>query len=145
MRCATNTGGISAHAVDLLALDNLQNSATNLAIPAFPATVSRTVCHDVQYAFFEPEAPEVAFRQLALCGRALPAEEAYSILMAMKRLGGDAELKVEALRFFGKFFGTRSDYYVFECRMVERPEKVCAMLPSLAAVLAEVVGKVQNR
>ena len=81
-----------------------------------------------QYAFFEPERPEAALSQLARCGEALPPAEATEVLLAMKRLGGDAEKKVEALRFWGKLFTLRGAYYVFECRMTERPEKarVCA-------------------
>lgn len=86
---------------------------------------------ELQYAFFEPEDPEEGLRLLPLCGIGFPKLEACQILLTMKQLGGNDDYKVEAMRFFGKFHTLQGQYYVFECRMMERPEKVTAlpMLP----------------
>ena len=78
----------------------------------------------MQYTFFEPEATEIGLAHLAHCGEVLTATERSEVLLAMKRLGSDAEKKVEALRFWGKLYSLAGCYYVFECRMSERPEKV---------------------
>jgi hypothetical protein len=78
----------------------------------------------MQYAFFEPEQPELGLSLFTACGVGLPEGEIYELLMAMKKLGGDAANNVEALRFFGKFYALNGCYYAFECRMSERPEKV---------------------
>jgi Radial spokehead-like protein len=85
----------------------------------------------LQYAFFEPERPEVALAQLVLCGEGLGVAECVEVLLAIKRLGGDLERKVAALRFWGKVHTTGMPYYIFECRLSERPEKVrrCSMAP----------------
>jgi Radial spokehead-like protein len=78
----------------------------------------------LQYSFFEPESPDALGQQMALSGHGLPREEMCGVLLAMKQLGGDADKKVMALRFFGKFWALRGMYYVFECQMAQRPEKV---------------------
>lgn len=54
----------------------------------------------------------------------MPKLEACEILLTMKQLGENDDHKVESLRFFGKFYTLKGQYYVFECRMMERPEKV---------------------
>ena len=61
---------------------------------------------------------------LTACGEGLPEVEQCGVLAAMQKLGGDAEKKVESLRFWGKAHATRGAYYVFECAMSERPEPV---------------------
>ncbi|KAG1671917.1 hypothetical protein FOA52_003484 [Chlamydomonas sp. UWO 241] len=47
-------------------------------------------------------------------GVGLGVSEMYGIMLAAKRLGDDPQRGVKAVRFFGKFFGLYSDYYVFE-------------------------------
>lgn len=78
----------------------------------------------LQYAFYEPEDPEEGLRLLPPCGAGVPKLEASQIVLTMKQLGENDDFKVEALRFFGKFHTLKGQYYVFECRMTERPEKV---------------------
>lgn len=80
----------------------------------------------MQYSYFEPERPEAALAALARCGEGLAPSEAAEVLLALKRLGGDPDKKAEALRFWGKVWTRRGAYYVVECRMAERPEKVRA-------------------
>jgi hypothetical protein len=83
-----------------------------------------------QYAFLEPSNPETALYMLPLCGIGVPKNEMLEVLLVMKRLGGDAAKNIKELRFFGKFFTLKGQYYVFECSMNERPAKVRA-LPSV--------------
>ncbi|KAG6543237.1 hypothetical protein Mapa_015488 [Marchantia paleacea] len=40
--------------------------------------------------------------------------ETHMIMLALKKLGDDPELGITSLRFFGKIFGTKRNYYVFE-------------------------------
>jgi hypothetical protein len=54
----------------------------------------------------------------------MPKNELIEVLLAMKRLGGDASKNIKELRLFGKFFSLSGQYYVFECTMNERPSKV---------------------
>ena len=54
----------------------------------------------------------------------MPKNELIEVLLAMKRLGGDASKNVKELRLFGKLFNLQGQYYVFECSMNERPSKV---------------------
>ena len=61
---------------------------------------------------------------LPLCGVSMPKNELIEVLLAMKKLGGDASKNVKELRLFGKFFTLVGQYYVFECSMNERPSKV---------------------
>eukprot|EP00892_Ulva_mutabilis_P000881 jgi/Ulvmu1/10794/UM069_0028.1 len=85
-----------------------------------------------EYTFFEPEDPEEGLRLLSPCGAGVPKLEVTQILLTMKQLGGSDDYKVEALRFFGKFYTLKGQYYVFECRMMERPEKEEVEEPELA-------------
>jgi hypothetical protein len=78
----------------------------------------------LQYSYYEPERPEVALAHLTQCGEGLASSEQHEILMSMKCLGGDPGKRVEALRFWGKFWTMQGCYYVFECRMAERLEQV---------------------
>jgi radial spoke head protein 4A len=48
--------------------------------------------------------------------------EWYNIMLSIKQLGEDPVKGVKTLRFFGKFFGVKSDYYVFEATLNEDPE-----------------------
>ncbi|CAM6118185.1 unnamed protein product [Calypogeia fissa] len=51
---------------------------------------------------------------LEAAGVGLGSAETYMIMLALKKLGDDPKLGVSTVRFFGKFFGTQSNYYVFE-------------------------------
>lgn len=82
----------------------------------------------VQYAFFDSVCPELTLSYLASCGEGVPHAELRLVLASMMRLGSDPDKKVESLRFWGKFFAMRGAYYIFECSMSERPEKVCKLL-----------------
>lgn len=77
-----------------------------------------------QYGFLEPTVPESCVSTLPLCGVSMPKNELIEVLLAMKRLGGDASKNIKELRLFGKFFTLVGQYYVFECSMNERPSKV---------------------
>ena len=57
----------------------------------------------------------------SLGGAGLGESEVYRIALAARRLGEDPQQGVAALRFFGKFFGRASDYYVFEATLREPP------------------------
>lgn len=48
--------------------------------------------------------------------------EWYNIMLTIKQLGEDPVKGVKTLRFFGKFFGIKRDYYVFEATLNEEPE-----------------------
>ncbi|KAL3701787.1 hypothetical protein R1sor_019809 [Riccia sorocarpa] len=50
-------------------------------------------------------------------GVGLGRTEMLMIMLAMKVLGDNPSLGITSLRFFGKFFGTKKNYYVFESLM----------------------------
>ncbi|BBM96751.1 radial spoke head protein 4/6 [Marchantia polymorpha subsp. ruderalis] len=43
--------------------------------------------------------------------------ETHMIMLALKKLGDDPALGITTLRFFGKIFGTRRNYFVFESKV----------------------------
>ncbi|KAL2642568.1 hypothetical protein R1flu_010155 [Riccia fluitans] len=47
-------------------------------------------------------------------GVGLGRTETLMIMLALKKLGDDPALGITSLRFFGKFFGTKKNYFVFE-------------------------------
>ena len=47
--------------------------------------------------------------------------EMYHVAMAVQRLGENPDLQLEHARFFGKFFGLRGSYYVYETRLKDPP------------------------
>ncbi|KAG2495963.1 hypothetical protein HYH03_005893 [Edaphochlamys debaryana] len=55
-------------------------------------------------------------------GVGLGRAEMYGAMLAVKKLGEDAKRSVATVRFFGKFFGTQADYYVFETTMGSYPD-----------------------
>ncbi|PNW83461.1 hypothetical protein CHLRE_05g242550v5 [Chlamydomonas reinhardtii] len=55
-------------------------------------------------------------------GVGLGRQEMYAAMLAVKRLGEDAKRGVSTVRFFGKFFGTQADYYVFETTLQSNPD-----------------------
>jgi len=57
----------------------------------------------------------------AAVGVGLGPIETYNIAMSAQRLGENPELLVETVRFFGKFFGLRANYYVYETTLKEPP------------------------
>jgi len=64
-------------------------------------------------------------------GVGISRQEMYNVMLAVKQLGEDPVRQVATVRFFGKFLGTHSDYYVFETTLQEA-----------AAEEAEAVGDV---
>ncbi|GFR44665.1 hypothetical protein Agub_g5955 [Astrephomene gubernaculifera] len=48
--------------------------------------------------------------------------EMYAAMLAVKKLGEDGKRGVATVRFFGKFFGTQADYYVFETTLQNNPD-----------------------
>lgn len=50
-------------------------------------------------------------------GAGLGKVETVMAALAIKQLGEDPKLRVDTVRFFGKFLGTEGDYYVFEATM----------------------------
>ncbi len=54
-------------------------------------------------------------------GVGLGRETAISIALAAKRIGEDPKAAVRTVRFFGKFLGLYSDYYVFEVAYKAKP------------------------
>eukprot|EP01052_Picozoa_sp_SAG31_P060821 SAG31_NODE_19955_length_587_cov_1.524590_1_plen_121_part_10 len=44
------------------------------------------------------------------------AAETHRVALAVKKLGQNAELALESVRFWGKIFGTQADYLVCECK-----------------------------
>lgn len=50
-------------------------------------------------------------------GAGLGKVETLMAALAIKQLGEDPKLRVDTVRFFGKFLGTGGDYYVFETTM----------------------------
>lgn len=74
-------------------------------------------------------------------GVGMDAQEMYGAMLQLKRLGEDPKLKLQHVRFFGKFFGLFKDYYIFEGIPRERAPPVAeteegtqARLPRLARV-----------
>jgi hypothetical protein len=55
-------------------------------------------------------------------GAGLGRSEMYAAMLAVKKLGEDPVRNVATVRFFGKFFGIYSDYYVFETTLKDPPE-----------------------
>ena len=55
-------------------------------------------------------------------GVGLGRAEMYAAMLAVKKLGEDTTRNVATVRFFGKFFGLYSDYYVFETTLKDAPE-----------------------
>lgn len=55
-------------------------------------------------------------------GVGLGRAEMYAAMLACKKLGEDTTREVATVRFFGKFFGLYSDYYVFETTLKNAPE-----------------------
>ncbi|CAG9467505.1 unnamed protein product [Pedinophyceae sp. YPF-701] len=58
---------------------------------------------------------------LDLVGCGLNRTEMYGVMMAMRKLGEDPNIKAATVRFFGKILGTHADYYVFETTLKEAP------------------------
>mmetsp|Transcript_18571 Transcript_18571/g.25740 ORF Transcript_18571/g.25740 Transcript_18571/m.25740 type:complete len:486 (+) Transcript_18571:195-1652(+) len=58
----------------------------------------------------------------AAVGVGFSQTEWYSIMLTIKNLGEDPIKLLKTVRFFGKFFGIKSDYYVFEATLQEEPE-----------------------
>jgi len=48
--------------------------------------------------------------------------EWYSIMLTIKKLGEDPVKELKTVRFFGKMYGTRADYYLFEATLQNEPE-----------------------
>lgn len=61
---------------------------------------------------------------LEAVGAGCDEREMYGIVLQMKRLGADPNLKLSNVRFFGKFFGLHQDYYVFEASPKTQPQHV---------------------
>ncbi len=55
-------------------------------------------------------------------GVGLGRPEMQAAMLAVKKLGEDGKRGVATVRFFGKFFGTQADYYVFETTLKDNPE-----------------------
>lgn len=53
---------------------------------------------------------------LEAVGAGCDEQEMYGVVLQMKRLGQNPNLKLSNVRFFGKFFGLHQDYYVFEAK-----------------------------
>jgi hypothetical protein len=56
-------------------------------------------------------------------GAGLGRNEMYGIMLAVKKLGEDPKRAVSTVRFFGKFLGIHTDYYVFETTLQTPPEE----------------------
>jgi len=56
-------------------------------------------------------------------GVGLGEAEMYNVMLTMKKLGEDPGIKVSTVRFFGKFLGLSSDYFVFETTL-QAPEEL---------------------
>ncbi|WIA22916.1 hypothetical protein OEZ86_009852 [Tetradesmus obliquus] len=56
-------------------------------------------------------------------GLGLGRREMMDVALAVKKLGEDPRKAVTTVRFFGKFFGTHADYYVFETTLKTPPEE----------------------
>lgn len=56
-------------------------------------------------------------------GVGLGRQEMYNIMLAVKKLGEDPTRGVSSVRFFGKFLGLYSDYYVYETTLQQMPEE----------------------
>ena len=52
-------------------------------------------------------------------GAGIGKAEMYKVMLAVRLLGEDPEIKVATVRFFGKFLTLGSDYYVFETTLKE--------------------------
>eukprot|EP00240_Pyramimonas_obovata_P001548 CAMPEP_0118936424 /NCGR_PEP_ID=MMETSP1169-20130426/18887_1 /TAXON_ID=36882 /ORGANISM="Pyramimonas obovata, Strain CCMP722" /LENGTH=460 /DNA_ID=CAMNT_0006879681 /DNA_START=83 /DNA_END=1465 /DNA_ORIENTATION=+ len=48
--------------------------------------------------------------------------EWYSIMLTVKKLGEDPVKELKTVRFFGKIYGVKNDYYVFETTLQNEPE-----------------------
>ncbi|GIL78169.1 hypothetical protein Vretimale_7559 [Volvox reticuliferus] len=55
-------------------------------------------------------------------GVGLGRSEMHAAMLAVRKLGEDSKRNVATVRFFGKFFGTQADYYVFETTLKDNPE-----------------------
>ena len=55
-------------------------------------------------------------------GVGLGREEMVNVALTIKRLGEDPKAAAASVRFFGKFLGLYSDYYVFEVLYKKAPE-----------------------
>lgn len=55
-------------------------------------------------------------------GVGLGVSEMYGVMLAQKKLGDEPATGIATIRFFGKFFGLYSDYYVFETTLKTKPE-----------------------
>lgn len=55
----------------------------------------------------------------AAVGVGLGPIHTYQVAMATQRLGENPELQLASVRFFGKIFGSKGDYYVFEATLKE--------------------------
>ncbi|PNH08597.1 Flagellar radial spoke protein 4, partial [Tetrabaena socialis] len=71
---------------------------------------------------FECEDVEGDGGLLDALGAGLGRPEMYAAMLAVKKLGEDGRRAVQTVRFFGKFFGTQADYYVFETTLKDYPE-----------------------
>ncbi|KAK3258854.1 putative splicing factor, arginine/serine-rich 4 [Cymbomonas tetramitiformis] len=58
----------------------------------------------------------------ASVGVGFSESEWYSIMLTLKKLGEDTVKELNTVRFFGKFFATGGEYYVFESTLKNEPE-----------------------
>ena len=64
-----------------------------------------------------------AANMLEAVGAGMDSQEMYRVMLQLKRLGEDPELKLKSVRFFGKMLGTFADYYIFEAEpAAQEPE-----------------------
>ncbi|KAG2444989.1 hypothetical protein HYH02_008859 [Chlamydomonas schloesseri] len=81
---------------------------------------------------FEAENMLGAAAVLDCLGVGLGREQGINIALAAKRIGEDPKLAVKSVRFFGKFLGLYSDYYVFEVAF-KKPEAAKEATPAAPA------------
>lgn len=55
----------------------------------------------------------------AAVGVGLGPIHTYQVAMATQRLGENPDLQLASVRFFGKIFGTKGDYYIYEATLKE--------------------------
>jgi len=80
-------------------------------------------------AVSEPQPPNIfdtedlveASELFASVGVGLGPIEMYHVALAAQRLGENQELQLESVRFFGKFFGLKGAYYVYETKLKDPP------------------------
>jgi len=91
-------------------------------------------------ADFETENLVADAAMFEAAGVGLSAGEMYGVMLAIKRLGGNEDNKVDTARFFGKILGTGADYYVFETHLKDY-EKGEEKEPAEGEIPAEASGE----